>query len=327
MNLHQAMGKKLFNILDEHNLVTEEYMFIGTDGWMLEPDLEEQGLMDFVDGYIGVIPGSISMLTEDQYRNLFKLKEDDDISIYKAAVEKESRISELMNGRKGHNTLTKYGYDAAFAAVYALDIFKQMHGLEVLFDGDCQDRVSSLGDLKKNLQPTQQKLRDILIHNVSFVGATGPVSFDNNGDRKGGCFMYGVIDKYDGIQIFGAKCGNKYFIDNKIWSPSSSYSINESMTSSDHREQAINMESDGVDIDHQLLWISIFFLIGSMINCATFIAWKYFGSKKGNQDPDYSTSTANSDGKDERDLTNSTDASHSHVSSDRQDTLIIHVHE
>ena len=207
--------KRFFETLNIHKLTGFPYFYIGADAWWVEAEIQANDIMDYVQGFIGTMPGSISMLTHDLYRKLFKLDQDGDMTLYNEVMKKQEwialRMREDYNVMDQHHNLINFGYDAIYAQAHALNIFNQYHdySLDSIFS-DCNHQ--NLSQLQDKLKPVRDIFRNILVQNVSFIGATGNVSFHENGDRKGGIFLYGYISTNKSMEIFGGKCdaGNFY---------------------------------------------------------------------------------------------------------------------
>ena len=222
--VHDVHIQRFFATLNQHNLVGYPYFYIGTDSWFIEAEINANHVMDYVQGYIGTIPGSLPMLTKQQYQDLFKSEAD--MRIYKRAMDINQRIANLTKevyGIFNHHSLLNFGYDAMYAAAFALDIFNKYHTDSLLnMFNNCSDvSIWNLEALIDKLKPVRDIFRGILINNVSFPGATGPVSFDENGDRDGGLFVYGYIGRDKTMKIFGAFAKENYFIDKESheWPP------------------------------------------------------------------------------------------------------------
>ena len=140
--------------------------------------------------------------------------QSDYLEVYDVALDKQHRIIETTNLSNPHNAIN-YGYDASFTIAHALRIFSEHYSVEELLS-DCSD-VRNLKELQAKLKPIRDIFRDILINNVSFIGATGSVSFDESGDREGQFFLYGYAKPDGSIGIFGAYSDNDHLIDEPEW--------------------------------------------------------------------------------------------------------------
>ena len=210
---------RLFETLEKHHLVGNPYFYIGTDGWFSDTEIQKTGISKYIDGSIGTLPGTLSMISQELYKKIFNII-DGDMTIYHETMKKHNRIAEVMKNKyiiDEHDKSANYGHDATLAVVHALHIFNQNYSLDSMFD-NCS--YENLQDLQTKLRPVRDIMRDV-IRRVRFIGATGQISFKENGDREGGVYLYGQWTKDKGMTIFGGKSDNGYFINSDIneWTP------------------------------------------------------------------------------------------------------------
>ena len=85
-----------------------------------------------------------------------------------------------------------FGWDGIQALVDSLFVYDSNFGMETIWNGTY------------NQSFVMKNLNRILINNTNFIGTTGNVSFDNNGDRKNGQYAFAnIIDDNGTIKYFG----------------------------------------------------------------------------------------------------------------------------
>eukprot|EP01084_Bolivina_argentea_P139374 245200_1 len=212
--------ESFFEQLKKHDLVGWPHYYIGVDSWFVEAEIRANNILQYVPGYIGTIPGSLSMLTREQYNQSGIY--DGNMTIYNLTVQKNAAIAEIMwqKSHNNHHGMINFGYDSMYALGMALNIYDKRHSLDSMFN-ECY-AILDLEEIQTELQPIQTEIRDILINEVQFIGATGHVSFKENGNRRGSMFLYGYVTNEGTIKYFGGKVDDHSvpFIDDIVIWPS-----------------------------------------------------------------------------------------------------------
>eukprot|EP01084_Bolivina_argentea_P312811 541599_1 len=182
------------------------YFYLGVDAWMSNDVIRHEELHKFVQGYIGTIPGLPSMLTSQQY-NLFNIYKRN-MTIHNITKQiNEKILHQLKQNSNQTNIFARYGHDSMYALAYALNIFSENHNNSLdIISTDCGNFLNDI----------QNELRNILFNMNEFIGASGMVKFDQNGDRIGGFFVYGNIGNDNTINYFGAMSHDNYFIHGNV---------------------------------------------------------------------------------------------------------------
>eukprot|EP01084_Bolivina_argentea_P018378 34224_1 len=198
--------EQFFEQLEKHNLIGKPYYYIGVDSWFVEAEIKDNNILKYIPGYIGTIPGYLPMLTEEQYikSGIY----NGNMSIYNATMQKHNAISEIMKNKyyKNHHSMINFGYDSMYALGMALHIYDTRHSLGTMFNHFNECSLSNLEEFEmqiKGLESMQAEIRNILVNDVQFIGATGPVSFKEDGERRGSMFLYGYVTYYGEIKYFG----------------------------------------------------------------------------------------------------------------------------
>ena len=94
----------------------------------------------------------------------------------------------LVYNRSTLEAYTHYAYDAIMTLVKALDVFDKRYSLTKY--------------LNRNLSFVSETLKKIIIEEIEFIGASGNVRFDSNGDRLDGFWVFGNFHN-GSMNIFG----------------------------------------------------------------------------------------------------------------------------
>ena len=261
---------EFFNTLNVAGVTEYPYFYIGVDAWWIEAEIGANEISQYVQGYMGTIPGSLSMISEELYKQLLNTN---DMTLYDETMGINTKIAQWVQERYNankHHTLMNFGYDAMFALWHALNIFNQNfnYTLNSIFE-NCS--YEDLEDLQETLRNTTDILRDILINDVSFNGATGSVSFKENGDRNGGLFLYGYWTENGEMEIFGGKSDDGYSIDSRhdYWPPYFNGQIPKSYHSTNDTDELhlACQNTLAIEINHNILVVMAGLIIVSIICC------------------------------------------------------------
>eukprot|EP01084_Bolivina_argentea_P259126 437120_1 len=199
---------ELFEELRKLNVLSPKYGFILCDvSWVENGTIEYYNLSEYLEGNIGIIPAIPAMFSEQQYAKI----QMDGLTYYVSSNEINQLIQQQWNNfeekdekqlnfnKQIINNYFYYAYDSVYALAYALEKFDKKHDLHRLKNCDIS-------------YETQKILRNILVSDVNFVGVTGRVKFNENGDRIGG--MYGFVEIENGtVKPFGAIMDDNVYID------------------------------------------------------------------------------------------------------------------
>eukprot|EP01084_Bolivina_argentea_P135437 238647_1 len=217
LNMRGDHLETLFKELETINGTIDPYFYIGTDiTWFDEGIVKTYNISEYLDGYISTIPGTPFMVTKDEYLSFDESSDAEEI--YKIAteinIELQDKWHEYHAKHTGFNNAwhnyIPYAYDSVWALAHALDIFDNKYGLSEYLSG-CDTKLR---------QFAVEKLREILIQNM-FYGATGAVSFDDNGNRVGGLIVVANVNNdrnmSDKIQYVGMASNHGFVMyDNKL---------------------------------------------------------------------------------------------------------------
>ncbi len=155
-------AKTVFSQAGDVGLVGKDYVWIGTDGPTQEGVFEnddgtvDQTVKDNMQGMIGTAPNRGSGPTHDAFLDLWETCNGKDNNTYTGC------------GDRTPNTYASFAYDAVFAFAYAIERL-------VKDSKDYNDGDLLLAELKK----------------TDFMGATGHVTFNSQGDRNA---LYDIVN-------------------------------------------------------------------------------------------------------------------------------------
>jgi len=170
------------------------YSFIGTDGWFAEGVIAQYNMTNATKGRsFGALPFDAGLLTLDEYRtyNISGANEtiyNESRSIY------DSVTAHLLNENSFPimRSVMCNAYDAAYALALALDAYEHKYYPRTLREAlaDCNGR-----------RHVAAALRAILVEMPPFIGCSGLVQFDENGDRVDSSLLYGYVTENGSIRI------------------------------------------------------------------------------------------------------------------------------
>ena len=138
----------------------------------------------------GTIPSFPGLLTQKQYRKYNIYNEFNDSLIYDESMIKYQHIlNQWYNdniytfNRSEPETYAMFGYDSATTLAMVLHEFDENYGLNKHF----------LNQSSVNSTFIMDKLNKTITSKINFVGITGPIHFDYNGDRRSGFYSYGGL--------------------------------------------------------------------------------------------------------------------------------------
>eukprot|EP01083_Nonionella_stella_P034289 93856_1 len=195
----------LFEALKDNGLLQFPYYYIGVDAWFQSQQLQDAAIVNYTKGFIGTVPWEPSALNYTSYErhgyglvyNLSQSMFTELLDRWKHEIQNNLEFRtmlEFLGLHPEHATTVDvyalYGWDAAIAIARALHEYDKMYDLSRI-----------LQEKKSNVS---MRLQSIL-RNESFwfIGATGNVSFHDNGNRRDGLYSLGnIIDNNGNIDYF-----------------------------------------------------------------------------------------------------------------------------
>jgi len=180
-----------FSNVSANNSYNYPYYAMGTDAWFNTAEIGEFNLTNATQGSIGTMPFYPALLSLDDYiqRNIY----GGNVTIYNKAKKIHDDLMTAMADSSQHgpsfhssNHHMMYAHDAVYAKALALDMYAQ----QLSYSNETLEQV--LADCSRQ-EEVQQALHAILLHNVSLVGATGLVQFDETRGRANGIFVPGYM--------------------------------------------------------------------------------------------------------------------------------------
>eukprot|EP01084_Bolivina_argentea_P307356 531245_1 len=231
--LNSDWVKSLLSIFESEHMLEYPYYYMGGDSWI---DSSLIGNKTF--GFMGTLPWNINTLGVDEYG-------DDVHDIIDISLEKTNNFFDSWNDlyQNGYaeqlfmatprQSYSVYAYDLIYSIAHTIDTIEKEYGI---------------GSMVKILQNNSTKeiikiLHDTLINKVDFVGGTGHITFDENGDRQNAFFSFGNSLGDGKVNYIG------YFLENR-----------ESFISSNETYLAnlgVDSLKSHIDID-KIIWPSYF---------------------------------------------------------------------
>eukprot|EP00485_Elphidium_margaritaceum_P007900 CAMPEP_0202709426 /NCGR_PEP_ID=MMETSP1385-20130828/21551_1 /ASSEMBLY_ACC=CAM_ASM_000861 /TAXON_ID=933848 /ORGANISM="Elphidium margaritaceum" /LENGTH=792 /DNA_ID=CAMNT_0049368687 /DNA_START=198 /DNA_END=2576 /DNA_ORIENTATION=- len=187
--VHDTDLMSMFSAFEAAGLTEYPYFYLGVDAWFDTNRIQASNISNFTVGSIGTVPWQTDAMPLDRYGADLQPIIDESMHIHSRMLE---TWSAYWNDTAEHELLLEtpsstaiYGYDAMYVLAYALQ--------QYLDDGHVLNAVSGNIDI----------LRDIIVQNVSFVGASGNVTFDENGDRSQGLYAFGNSDADGNVNLIG----------------------------------------------------------------------------------------------------------------------------
>ena len=184
-----------FDALREEGVMGYPYYYIAVDSWLDNGALDDMNVTEY--GFIGTAPGAVSMLDITQYNendaNFEDISEAYEISQNLLNLHYERYA--LDNGSyKEPSTALANRYDAVFVLAHAIEVMDQIgfNWIEMVRSND-----------EILLNQTIWELNRIIVNNVSFIGATGRLAFNQYGDRIEGIYFIGNVAEEGYVEFTG----------------------------------------------------------------------------------------------------------------------------
>eukprot|EP01084_Bolivina_argentea_P138276 243480_1 len=209
----------LFTEFEKIEILGYPWFYMGTDAWFDHVNIKKYNLTSKTQGFMGTIPSFPALLTEQQYIKFNTYDNNGNTTIFQQSINIQKHIRNLYASYHSTSALSAetpdffayFGYDSATTLANVLHKFDTEYGLKnYLLNGSI------------DLSVIMNKLNTYIINSSEphFIGATGPIHFDQNGDRLSGFFAFGRFEGED-TKIFGVIDENGTAIfddDNIIWS-------------------------------------------------------------------------------------------------------------
>ena len=211
---HGNVLDSLYGYLDDQDLIGYPYYYIGDSAWFDESDIDSinsnnDSLPYIFDGYIGLVPWQANKLSLE---TLDTDTEYDFEEISMTASKIANNVSQVwdigyennpssMYYLKYPTNWVNYAWDSMLVLMHTIERYDDIYGMDSVWDSSNENYLNEdQGELMARL--------DNILHNISnespFIGATGEISFDSNGQRLGGIYTFGnYLGGEEGINCFG----------------------------------------------------------------------------------------------------------------------------
>ena len=187
------------------------YYLIGTESWFDPSAFEAYGLKEYVKGFVGTLPwrpnrdldyGYYRQLSHDlgKIYNESQVQYDEIEELWQNAYASTYGNSSDVYNIKLPGIWSFYGWDTAAAVINVLNHYAGEHGNEIESIWNGTDRWNGTASSQSDII---HELDRIIKHEVQYVGVTGNISFDDNGDRKHAFYLSGnVVDDNGTVEYF-----------------------------------------------------------------------------------------------------------------------------
>ena len=189
--VHDADTKIAFKEFEKEGLTGYPYFYIGVDAWFDTGRILNNNVSNYTQGFIGTVPWQTDAMPLESYDNDLQPTINESMTIYHNLINSWEEYynngyqKELYNLQIPSSTAI-YGYDAMYTLARALH--KYLEDTPITDDGYI------------NIT----KLNDIIINNeIAFIGASGHIKFDQNGDRSDGLYAFGNAGENGYVSYFG----------------------------------------------------------------------------------------------------------------------------
>ena len=192
----------LFDIFERRGLLQFPYYYIGTDAWFQTERIQSAQIQKYTKGFIGTVPWQPTALHHEIYKsvglgemhNASMSQYEELVMRWEDALAHNEHFQELVENLRVNTdylgAFSIYGWDTAHAIAYALEEY---------------DRVYNLSNItNESTKNVSRRLRSILKESsFEFIGSTGYVAFDDDGNRLNALYTIGnVIDSNGSIEYF-----------------------------------------------------------------------------------------------------------------------------
>eukprot|EP01084_Bolivina_argentea_P282105 482821_1 len=185
--IHDVYIQDLFKVFNEEGIIGFPYMYLGVDAWFGQSSIKKYNLTKDEKlnaiGFIGTVPWQPDSLQLHDYNQTIR-------QMVNISKQKYTHLLKSCNicAEQPANSMI-YGYDAVYTIVYAIEkLENDPKFYDMLLNAD--------GDLINIL-------KEIIINQTNFTGASGHVSFSESGDRENGLYSFGNILNDGNISYIG----------------------------------------------------------------------------------------------------------------------------
>lgn len=190
------------------------YYYIGEASWFDSSTLKDYNLSDFVYGFIGTIPWQSNAKINASDTNYYSFEtvfdESQRITNHFLSLWNQTLITDPISlyNITEPSIWAPYGWDSIDTIIRVLEKYQQVYsgsdgelGLELLWNNNSNTSLES--------SIVMNRLHRLIVNETNFLGATGNVSFNSNGDREQGLYLFGnIIDDNSTMEYFGS-----YYVD------------------------------------------------------------------------------------------------------------------
>ena len=194
---------ELTYVLDEQGMMKYPYYYIGDSAWYEASDIIAKGIVNEYEGMIGMVTFEGSLFNISQYNNI---KNDRTLyHVFNTSIYETNNFLYLWNQTYHNNPALVYNISVPTVwAPYAWDSVNVLvNGLKYFEDifGNLNKIWDNNGSFTQN--EIVEILYNIVVNKTSFLGATGNITFDNNGDRTQGFYSFGNLLINGTMNLFG----------------------------------------------------------------------------------------------------------------------------
>ena len=188
----------LLTAFKKEGLTGYPYYYLGVDSW-LDSSVISQQFGNETQGFIGTLPWNINTLNLNKYNH----------EMHQIIHQSYNKTTQLLNKWDLYYNSSDYWKERLLInpprayVVYAYDVIYTI--IELIQYIEDKYGQNALGELLRNNTNSEviDLLHGIITNDIDFIGASGDISFDNNGDRQNGLFSFGNILNNGSINYFG----------------------------------------------------------------------------------------------------------------------------
>ena len=174
------------------------YYYIGVDSWFDTGRILVHDLPDYVQGSIGTVPWQTDAMELDRYAPELQPVINESMKVYNHLLASWQEYWDMGYTEKLYvhvpSSTAIYGYDSMYTLAYALEIY--------LTENTITDNNINITKLNEII--LGNKINNKIINGEPvFIGASGNVRFDENGDRSEGLYSFGNALKNGTVAYFG----------------------------------------------------------------------------------------------------------------------------
>ena len=164
------------------------YYIIGDSGWFDEGAIRSFGYGEFINGFMGLVLWQVDALPYERYNNSGDNKI---IKFYHETLTNYHKFQELWDNTFEENPDIIYNTSSTTVwAPYGYDAMHTIVEMLVYYDENIES-IENMWNGNTSQEQVMQYFKRIIINETNFIGVTGNVSFDKNGDRDQGLYLVG----------------------------------------------------------------------------------------------------------------------------------------